>query len=269
MKDNNKIFNSRSIINCNAFKILFLTLLFFARTYINVFAYDIPIATDSRIKTFIYSENEIFRIVLQYGYQTTIEFADDEEVHTISAGNNYAWQISPLQKRLFIKPLEDNVMTNMMLITNKRAYQFELQSRDIDDAYDEELAYVVRFFYPDEQDEKMKPDFLAHKNQIHYEDKEVKSAIKAYNFDYTIHRSNNRNAIKADIKVFDNEINTFINFPNGIRQEPKITVHGKKKNEFNIKKVKGYFIINTIAEKITVELKEESITITNNRKKGH
>ena len=54
---------------------------------------DQPIAIDSRIKTFIYSENEVFRLVVHYGYQTSIEFAEDEEIQTISAGNNYAWQL--------------------------------------------------------------------------------------------------------------------------------------------------------------------------------
>jgi type IV secretion system protein VirB9 len=64
-----------------------------------------PIAMDSRIKTFIYSENEVFRLVVHYGYQTSIEFADGEEIQTISVGNNYAWQLTPVGRRLFIKAI--------------------------------------------------------------------------------------------------------------------------------------------------------------------
>ncbi|MDJ1407606.1 MAG: hypothetical protein MRQ13_04430 [Candidatus Midichloria sp.] len=45
---------------------------------------DKPIATDSRIRTFVYSQNEVFGIVVHYGYQTNIEFADGEEIQTIS-----------------------------------------------------------------------------------------------------------------------------------------------------------------------------------------
>ena len=88
-----------------------------------------PVAIDSRIKTFIYSENEIFRIVINYGYQTSVEFAEGEEIQTISVGNNFAWQLTPVGRRLFIKPLEENILTNMTILTNKRVYQFEVQSK--------------------------------------------------------------------------------------------------------------------------------------------
>jgi type IV secretion system protein VirB9 len=70
-------------------------------------SYDSPVAIDSRIKTLIFSENEVFRLVVHYGYQTSIEFQDGEEVQSISVGNNYAWTLTPLGRRLFIKPLEE------------------------------------------------------------------------------------------------------------------------------------------------------------------
>ena len=54
-----------------------------------------PIATDSRIKTFVYSENDVFRVVVHHGYQTSVEFAEGEEISMISIGNNYAWQLTP------------------------------------------------------------------------------------------------------------------------------------------------------------------------------
>ena len=38
-----------------------------------IFAVDNPISTDSRIKTLIYNPNEIFRIVVHYNFQTSIE----------------------------------------------------------------------------------------------------------------------------------------------------------------------------------------------------
>lgn len=107
-----------------------------------------PITTDSRIKTFIFNENEIFRVVIHTGFQTSVEFAKGEEVQTISIGEAYAWKLTPIGRRLFIKPLENNIHTNMTVITNKRTYQMEIRSKSPEDEVDEELSYVVRFYYP-------------------------------------------------------------------------------------------------------------------------
>ena len=118
------------------------------------FATDDLITTDRRIKTYIYSENEVFKLVLHYGYQTSIEFADDEQVQTISMGDNFAWKVTPSGKRLFVKPLQENVHTNMTIITNKRTYQFDLFAKAAVALDNDDLVYVLRFFYPLQDSEK-------------------------------------------------------------------------------------------------------------------
>lgn len=109
---------------------------------------DIPITTDNRIKTYIYNPNEVYLLVLHFGYQSHIEFAKGEEIQTISLGNSYAWKITPLANRLFIKPLEKNMRTNMTIITNKRTYQFDIVSQELEMGEEKDLVYVVRFYYP-------------------------------------------------------------------------------------------------------------------------
>ena len=115
----------------------------------NICNADEPITTDNRIKTYMYNESEIYPLVIFYGYQTSIEFAKGEEVSNISMGDSYSWQITPVGRRLFIKPLEENMHTNMTIITNKRAYQFDLFSKKTDGEFNKELVYVMRFFYPE------------------------------------------------------------------------------------------------------------------------
>ncbi len=110
---------------------------------------DEPITTDNRVKTYIFNENEVYNITIFYGYQTSIEFAKGEEVVTISMGDSYAWKINSIGHRLFIKPLEDDMHTNMTIITNKRAYQFDLFSKKADGSLSKELVYVMRFYYPE------------------------------------------------------------------------------------------------------------------------
>jgi len=103
---------------------------------------------DTRIKTFLYSESDIYKVLVYNGFQTSVEFARGEVIETISLGDSYAWKITPVDRRLFIKPLEENIHTNMTIITNYRTYQFELFSKAPDDYVDNNFAYVVRFFYP-------------------------------------------------------------------------------------------------------------------------
>lgn len=110
-----------------------------------------PIISDSRIKTFVYNENEVFNVTTHYGYQANIEFGNKEDIETVSVGDRVGWQIVPAGRRLFIRAMEENAHTNMTIVTNKRAYQFDLRSSDSDAVYgSEELTYVVRFFYPEE-----------------------------------------------------------------------------------------------------------------------
>ena len=110
-----------------------------------------PITTDSRIKTFVYNANEVFSITTHYGYQSNVEFGTKETIETVSVGDRVGWQIIPAGRRLFIRAMEENAHTNMTIVTNQRAYQFDLRSSNADAVFgSEELTYVVRFFYPDD-----------------------------------------------------------------------------------------------------------------------
>ena len=108
--------------------------------------YSLPLTVDNRIKTYVYNTNEVYLLLVHFGYQSHIEFAKGEEIATISLGDSYAWSLTPLDNRLFIKAMEKNIRTNMTIITNKRTYQFDLVSKELGD--DNQLVYVVRFFYP-------------------------------------------------------------------------------------------------------------------------
>lgn len=111
------------------------------------------ITTDSRIKTLVYNENEVYQLTFHYGYQSFIELSDDEEIELISLGEAFPWRMTPSGKRLFIRPLEIDSRTNMTIITTKRTYQFEIISKEYEGRADEELIFSVRFFYPEKIEE--------------------------------------------------------------------------------------------------------------------
>ncbi len=225
-----------------------------------------PVATDSRIKTYVYSENEVFRLVVHYGYQTSLELGPDEVVNTISVGNQYAWQISPVGKRIFIKPLEENMLTNMDIITNKRVYHFEVQSKELSNTVDEELVYVVRFFYPDGDFDFAKPQLLNQANNPMMMSTNsapvaaLPAPIKPYNFNYTLSGEEDI----APTKVFDDGINTFFKFPQGMMQLPAF--YTKKKNEMQMLKPKqrgDYVVINALNPTFELRKDGKSVTVYN------
>ena len=108
---------------------------------------EIPLTTDRRIKTYVYHPSDVYLVTMSPGFQTSIEFSKGEQVETISVGDSYSWTMNPVENRVFIKPLEDNIRTNMTIITNKRTYQFDVISSS-ERQYVNDISYVIRFYYP-------------------------------------------------------------------------------------------------------------------------
>lgn len=127
-----------------------ITILAILLVSVTVFAFeeDLPITHDNRIKTYIYNPNEVYLLVLHHGFQSHIEFSKGESVQTISLGDSYGWKITPLGNRLFMRPLEKNIRTNMTIITDKRSYQFDIVAKDFEDDEEKDLVYQIKFFYP-------------------------------------------------------------------------------------------------------------------------
>jgi type IV secretion system protein VirB9 len=105
------------------------------------------IATDSRIRTVRYSPNEVYQFIGHYGYQSAIELEVDETIQTVSIGDSTAWMVNPSDNRLFLKPVDQNALTNMTVITDKRSYLFELHAEETQDIRDKEMVFVMRFKY--------------------------------------------------------------------------------------------------------------------------
>ena len=217
-----------------------------------------PISTDSRIKTFVYSENDVFRVIVHHGYQTSIEFAQGEEINMISIGNNYAWHLTPMGRRLFIKPLEENIITNMTVLTNMRAYHFEIQSKLLTYTIDEELAYVVRFYYPDEDeimDAKLNASLPGDTKVRRVKDEQIE---RDFNFGYEVSTINDI----APTQVFDNGVNTFFRFDLPGNEVPDIfmkKIFGYKKLE--MRQRGNFIVVDEIAEEFKVVSGEQEMFV--------
>lgn len=219
---------------------------------------EVPVVTDSRIKTFVYNENEVFNVTTHYGYQSNIEFGPKESIETVSVGDRVAWQIIPAGRRLFIRAQEENAHTNMTIVTNLRAYQFDLRSSSADAVFgSEELTYVVRFFYPGESTGMMPVSFtppapvavpavvrepVAQQQPIVMQQPlpspapvtytsptpppmAMPSTNAAYNYRYTFSGNNT----VAPVKIYDDGRSTFFKFkPGAAPQFSVITARGEQ-----------------------------------------
>jgi type IV secretion system protein VirB9 len=233
-------------------RLIFIFIIALFSPQFHAYAKDAPLALDSRIKTYVYSENEIFKVVVHYGYQVSIEFADGEEIQTISTGNNYAWQITPVGRRLFIKPLEENILTNMTIISNQRVYHIEVQSKGRSDSVDEELVYVVRFFYPSQDFESIIPDIMA--NNV-----DPIPTVKPFNFNYTLSGAKNI----APVKVFDDGTNTFFKFPDKVAM-PKFEIEHSSGTQTLVPRQKGiYVVVNVVSNQIKLSLGKDVTYVHN------
>ncbi len=216
-----------------------------------------PITTDSRIKTLVYNANEVFNITTHYGYQSNIEFGPKETIDTISVGDRVAWQITPAGHRLFIRAQEENAHTNMTVVTNLHAYQFDLRSSSADAVFgSEELTYVVRFFYPEDAQGQMMP----HAAPLSTGSVPTASGGPQFNYKYTYSGP----AAIAPVKIFDDGKSTYFKFNPGAT--PKIAVITAKGETLDLPihmTSDGLMAVNAIAPRFNILEDGQQVTVYN------
>jgi type IV secretion system protein VirB9 len=243
-------------------KIKLTLLAVFLLTNISVFAVreSKPTPIDSRIRIMIYNPNDVFKFTGYYNYQASIELANSEEVSSISMGDTTGWQIVPSGNRIFLKPVENDVTTNMTLITNKRTYYFELYAEEAQDIRDPDMVFNVKFIYPDEEMEDNLKTY-ATSNADNGPDLEHP---EDYNFNYTI--SGHEDI--APVKIFDDGNFTYLQFRDRNSQIPAIfSVDQDLKEEIvNYKPSKSdanLIIIERVYKKLSLRLGKKITCIFN------
>lgn len=224
-----------------------------------------PITSDSRIKTLVFNPNEVFAITTHYGYQSNIEFGEKENIETISVGDRTAWQISPTGRRVFIRAMEENAHTNMTVITNLRAYQFDLRSSSADAVFGSaELTYVVRFFYPEEATSslgaRLSPPSVAPAAAMQTPLPEPLSVASPYNYRYTFTGPTSI----APVKIYDDGRTTFFKFPPNI--VPTIEIITAKGETLGVPVSQlsdGLVSVNAVAPRFSIRHGAEQVTVFN------
>ena len=109
-------------------------------------------ANDPRIRTEIYDKSAVYDVHTQIGRASLIQFEEDESLvispsSVLGIGDADAWNLGVRGNNIVLKPTQKMPQTNVVVVTNKRTYSFELMAAGKDTM----PTYILRFRYPDSE----------------------------------------------------------------------------------------------------------------------
>lgn len=229
---------------------------------------------DKRITYTKYNAEDVFIIKAKVGYVSMVRFNEDEKVVVLSSGFSNGWEIIDVDNMLFVKPIVYNVKTaeqetitgsdgkpvklstiiqptpqdwktNLIVVTNRRTYAFDLEL--VEDSEDTKVSndYTLTFAYNEQELNKSldnkaiteKYENSVDKNKALKEEaklreeamkqiakeeakaKEIKETIEyelskttvPVNYDYVMHINKESEKIAPDF-VYDDGMFTYIGF---------------------------------------------------------
>ena len=220
-----------------------------------------PGSTDPRVRTVAYNERDVVKIVGHYGFQTLIQFANDERIENISIGDSLAWQVVPNERGnlLFVKPIEKNADTNLTVVTampgrrvgrnRQRIYNFSLIANQSMKHADPSMTWTVRFHYPEDDQARLLRgqalDRLGSEALISAGSSEPTD----WNFDYSFtgHRE------QVPKRIFDDGQFTYFEFDD-LTDTPAIFLVDAERNESLVNyQVDGrYVVVHRVARQFTL-----------------
>jgi len=235
-----------------------LTLLLSAMLYMNAGqALDVPVPSqfDQRVKYVDYNVDEVVKVVGHYGYATVIEFSSAEEVVQVAAGFPEAWKVLQLQNRIFVKPVGEDAETNLIVLTNRHLYNFELDAHESQTgASSNDMYFRVTFRYPDQ---------LARAKELAKKSHGVDEALQERHVGNTNYWFDGNDAVKPT-KAWDDGRFTYIEFP-GRRDLPVLFFLSEDGEEtlVNSHMEENVVVIHHMAERYVVRRGQMTGTIFN------
>ena len=107
-------------------------------------------ATDARIKTVPFHNNEVVPVHGLTFTTTHIKFGEHEKVLDIEGGDTTAWMVTyhdVLPNVVFVKPTALGSSTNLTVISNQHTYYFHLMSNERIDKHPVNQTYSLQFSY--------------------------------------------------------------------------------------------------------------------------
>ena len=108
------------------------------------------LAGDPRIRQVAYDPKKVTLLHGCLGFQSTVAFAPGERIENVAIGDADLWQATPNKRAdlLFLKPAVRDGRTNMMVVTDRRRYAFDLTARNDSACRADRVTYELQFAYP-------------------------------------------------------------------------------------------------------------------------
>jgi type IV secretion system protein VirB9 len=117
----------------------------------NISAEVVPLrgTVDPRIRTVLYDPMQVVRLEAFVGYQIELVFAEDEHFAGHGSGDVDGIAFGAHDNHVIVKPRAEQVGTNLVIYTNRRAYRFDyVVHAHVPDPRIDEVIYAVLFTYP-------------------------------------------------------------------------------------------------------------------------
>lgn len=243
-------------------------LVFFTIFTINVlFAIDIPKSTlfDKRVVYTNFNKDDVFQIFAKNGYTTVIQFAEDERILDMASGFSSGWDIQDrrnfvfikpksyesnfavdelgetINKKMIIDPNQNDWKTNLIVLTNKREYVFNLDLNiDKNSYFKFTFKYPEDELYKKQQKDKLKKEFLE-KNEIK---EELNRTAIPRNWDYYMNQNKDSENISPTFAYDDGQF-TYLGF-NNTKDIPSVFLYENDKESIlntHIKKDGNYDVL--------------------------
>jgi len=243
-------------------------LVFFTIFTINVlFAIDIPKSTlfDKRVVYTNFNKDDVFQIFAKNGYTTVIQFAEDERILDMASGFSSGWDIQDrrnfvfikpksyesnfavdelgetINKKMIIDPNQNDWKTNLIVLTNKREYVFNLDLNiDKNSYFKFTFKYPEDELYKKQQKDKLKKEFLE-ENEIK---EELNRTAIPRNWDYYMNQNKDSENISPTFAYDDGQF-TYLGF-NNTKDIPSVFLYENDKESIlntHIKKDGNYDVL--------------------------
>jgi len=221
-------------------------------------------ADDPRLVELEYDPAQVVRINGKARVQATIKFAEDEVIENVAIGDSQSWQVTPNKRAnlLFVKPLADNAVTNLTVVTSQRTYLFDLVASPRN-----RPVYVMSFRHPELEAAKAAAAELEARRQANVS--EMAAATDPFAVldpaDLNFAWDKRGDASLHPVRAFDDGRATFLSWPTD-RAVPAILITDTDGTEGPVNfTVRGEtIVVQAVPRQIVLRHGEESALLINN-----
>lgn len=224
---------------------LLLTLMVSSHSYAQkpVYALDDAVKVGSRV-TYKYLPDSQFHVNTKMGFITDIELKPGETITYIAGGDTSRWLIDKAVvanvQHVYIKPIEKDIKTNVIVNTNLHSYRLEVSSGD---NYDP----LVTFDFDDNK------SFGGSGMSLQEIRANRLSVSGRKNFDYRIKAKKNADVSLMPAEIFDDGVKTYIRMPDDNKYDLPVIYSidpwdGKTLSMVNYRRQGDYFVIDRVME---------------------